>query len=122
MSPRTFNRYVKGVQMISSHLALKLTAIVTATLLATVTLAEDMTLTGPSSDCLSRANAQLSIEMATCGGKYPVSSQLYGECIAGAQQAYVGAIKWCAYVSGVKISGARGSELARHKGLSLKRQ
>jgi hypothetical protein len=108
--------------MTLSKLSRKLAAVIAASLVTTAVIAEDMTLPSPSSDCLSRALAQLSIDTANCAGRYPVSSQLYGECLTGAHQAYAGAIRWCVYVSGGKVGALRGSELTKGNGVPLKRR
>ena len=107
--------------MTSSQRVSKLAAIVIATLMASAAIAEDMKLPGPSGDCLSKALAQLSLDTAACAGRYPTYSVLYGECITGAHQAYAGAIKWCVYVSGGKLSGLRGSEASGGKRVTLNR-
>ena len=107
--------------MNSSLSAQKLAIAVTATLMATAAIAEDMSLPGPSSDCLSKAAAQLSLDNAQCAGSYPVTTQLYSECITSAQRAYTGAIVWCTYVGGGKVSALRGTEALKGKLGSLKR-
>jgi hypothetical protein len=107
--------------MTSSQFVQKLAIVVTATLMATAAVAEDMSLPGPSSDCLSKARVQLSLDNAQCAGSYPVTTQLYGECITSAQRAYAGAIAWCTYVGGGKVSALRGTEAIKGKLGSLKR-
>ena len=107
--------------MASSLLVERIAAAVTAALIATAALAEDMSLPGPSGDCLSRATAQLSIDTANCAGRYPVSTQSYGECITRANQAYVGAIVFCHNISGAKLGALRGNEARRGKMDALNR-
>lgn len=107
--------------MTSPQRVSKLAAIAIATFMASAAIAEDMTLPGPSGDCLSRALAQLSLDTAACAGRYPAYTQLYGECITGAHNAYAGAIKWCVYVSGGKIGALRGNEATGGKRVTLKR-
>src|SRR5689334_22284520 len=107
--------------MNSSLFAQKLATVVMATLVATAAIAKDMSLPGPSSDCLSKAAVQLSLDNAQCAGSYPVTTQLYRECIAGAQRAYTGAIVWCTYVGAGKVSALRGSEAIKVKLGTLKR-
>src|SRR5688572_23455129 len=74
--------------MTSSQRVSKLAAVVIATLMASAAIAEDMTLPGPSGDCLSKALAQLSLDTAACAGRYPAHTELYGQCITGAHSAY----------------------------------
>ena len=108
--------------MTSSQLALKLATLIAAGLLATAALAEDMSLPGPGADCLTRATAQLSIDTATCAGRYPVSTELYGQCITNAQLAYIGAVTFCHNVSGAKLNALRGSDVLGGKTGVLKRR
>jgi len=107
--------------MASSQLSLRIAAAVTAALLATAALAEDMSLPGPSGDCLSRATAQLTIDTANCVGRYPVSTQLYGECITRANLAYAGAVTFCHNISGAKLSALRGNEARNSKAGAVNR-
>ena len=101
--------------MTSSQIVGRIAAAVTAVLIATASIAEDMSLPGPSGDCLSRATAELSIDTANCAGRYPVSTQLYGECITRANQAYVGAIVFCHNISGAKLGALRANEAKSSK-------
>jgi hypothetical protein len=96
--------------MTFSQIARRLGVLVTAALMTTAALAEDMSLPGPSGDCLSRTTAQLSIDTATCAGRYPVSTQLYGQCITRAHLAYAGNIAFCQNISGAKLSALRANE------------
>lgn len=107
--------------MAKSQLAAKIVAAVDAALIATAPLAEDMSLPGASGDCLSRATAQLSIDTANCARRYPVSTQLYGECTTRANQAYVGAIVFCHNISGAKLGALRGNEARPSKMDTLSR-
>jgi len=108
--------------MTSSQLLLKPAAILIAALLATSALAEDMSLPGPSGDCLSRATSQLSIDVATCAGRYPVAQQLYAKCIGDANAAYVRALNFCVNVSGAKLGALRTNEVSTGKKTVLMRR
>ena len=99
--------------MASPHFAFKLAAVITATLLATAAIAEDMKLPGPGSDCLSQANTQLTLDNAQCTASFPASSPLYGQCIASAHSAYASAIIWCHYISGAKVSALHANDATR---------
>lgn len=101
--------------MTSSQLAMRTVAAVLAALLTTAALAEDMSLPGPSGDCLSRATAQLNIDLANCVGRYPVSTQLYGECLTRAHSAYAGNIAFCHNISGAKLGALRANEARNGK-------
>jgi hypothetical protein len=96
--------------MTSSQLLLKTATILIAALVATSALAEDMSLPGPSGDCLSRATSQLSIDTANCVGRYPVGTQLYGQCITDAHLAYASRVNFCVNVSGAKLGALRLNE------------
>ena len=108
--------------MTSSQPALTLAAAILAILVATSAIAEDMSLPGPSGDCLVRAQNQLSIDQANCTGRYPAYTQLYSQCIANAYVAYAGAINFCQNVSGAKLSALRGSEVRDGKTTTLARR
>ena len=89
--------------MNSSLFARKLATVVIATFMATAAVAEDMSLPGPGSDCLSKAQVQLSLDNARCVGSYPVTTQLYSECIANAQRA-----SWTGALDAAPAGGPHG--------------
>ena len=101
--------------MAFSRLTAKTALATMVALLATSAIAEDMSLPGPSGDCLSRATAQLSLDTAMCAGRYPVAAELYGECITRAHLAYVAALNFCQNVSGAKLGALRVNETRNGK-------